>query len=383
MGHPPIFEVPDAITLNNKKNYVAHYTMIQLGLQLGYRVTRINSVIKFRQAPFIYEYVSMLSEQRAKSKSSVLKNLYKLLANSIYGKFVETGLKRVNIKVANTQTEQNSIMNKYTMEMIENAHLYDDNIWVAKISRAKKSMTKPFYIGSAILDMSKYIVYDFFYNVLKKNFTSVDLLGQDTDSLIVNIKASNVAEKFCELYKSFDFSEIDTTSYFYGVLVNYYNTKVNKSEFPTIESFVNYNKKVPGPIFKDEHNGHRILEFAGLRPKMYCLVDEKDVIHNACKGVPRTIIDKNKNNISVKNMNVYKRALFPTNSEDAKLIASFNRIKNQSMRIESVSQEKVMISAVDNKRYVCEDNIKTYAWGHKDIPVGENNEFKMRNNILM
>ena len=73
-------------------------------------------------------------------------------------------------------------MNKYTMEMIENAHLYDENIWVAKISRAKKSMTKPFYIGSAILDMSKYIVYDFFYNVLKKNFTDVSLLGQDTDS---------------------------------------------------------------------------------------------------------------------------------------------------------------------------------------------------------
>ena len=116
---------------------------------------------------------------------------------------------------------------------------------------------------------------------------------------------------------------------------------------------------------------------------MYCLVDEKDIIHNACKGVPRTIIDKNKNNISVKNMNVYKRALFPTNSEDARLVASFNRIKNQSMRIESVSQEKVMISAVDNKRYVCEDNIRTLAWGHKDIPVGENNEFKMRNNILM
>ena len=49
--------------------------------------------IRFKQAPFIFEYINMLSEKRAKSKTTVEKNLYKLLANSTYGKFVETGLK--------------------------------------------------------------------------------------------------------------------------------------------------------------------------------------------------------------------------------------------------------------------------------------------------
>ena len=40
----------------------------------------------------------------------------------------------------------------------------------------------------------------------------------------------------------------------------------------------------------DKHNGHRITELVGLRPKMYCLVDEKHVIHNAAKGVPRNVV---------------------------------------------------------------------------------------------
>ena len=85
------------------------------------------------------------------------------------------------------------------------------------------------------------------------------------------------------MYKSFDFSVLDNTSYFYGELVKYYEHEVDKSKFPFLESFLNFNKKLPGRIFKDEHNGHRITEFVGLRPKMYCLVDEKQVIHNAAR----------------------------------------------------------------------------------------------------
>ena len=75
-----------------KKKYLVHYSLLQLGIQQGYRVTHIHHLIRFKQAPFIFEYVNMLSEKRAKSKTTVEKNLYKLLANSTYGKFVETGL---------------------------------------------------------------------------------------------------------------------------------------------------------------------------------------------------------------------------------------------------------------------------------------------------
>ena len=73
-----------------KQKYLVHYSLLQLGIQQGYRVTHIHHLIRFKQAPFIFEYVNMLSEKRAKSKTTVEKNLYKLLANSTYGKFVET-----------------------------------------------------------------------------------------------------------------------------------------------------------------------------------------------------------------------------------------------------------------------------------------------------
>ena len=112
----------------------------------------------------------------------------------------------------------------------------------------------------------------------------------------------------CEMYMSFDFSELDNTRYFYEQLVNYYKEEVDKSKFPSLPSFLNFNKKLPGPIFKDEHNGHRITEFVGLRPKMFCLVDEKHVIHNAAKGIPQNVVSDGKR-MRMKNIDLYKCVL--------------------------------------------------------------------------
>ena len=187
---------------------------------------------------------------------------------------------------------------------------------------------KSFFIGFAILDMSKHIIYDFYYNMLKNTFDTVELLGQDTDSLIEQLSdKGNIVHKMCEMYKSFDFSELDNTSYFYGQFVNYYEQEVYKSKFLSLSFFLNFNKKLPGPIFNDEHNGHRITEFVGLRSKMYCLVDEKNVIHNAAKGVPRNVlIDFER--MSVKNIDLYKRILEAESRKDAVIDRTFKRINN-------------------------------------------------------
>ena len=81
-----------------RRKSLVHYSFLQLDIQQGYRVTHIHHIIRFKQALFIFEYVNMLSEKRAKSKTTVEKNLYKLLANSIYVKFVETWLKQMKVK---------------------------------------------------------------------------------------------------------------------------------------------------------------------------------------------------------------------------------------------------------------------------------------------
>lgn len=85
-----------------KQKYLVHYSLVQLDIQQGYWITHIHHTIRFQETSFIFEYVNMLSEKRAKSKTTVEKNLYKFLTNSTYGKFVETGLKRMKVKFATT-----------------------------------------------------------------------------------------------------------------------------------------------------------------------------------------------------------------------------------------------------------------------------------------
>ena len=63
-----------------------------------------------------------------------------------------------------------------------------------------RKVVKPFFIEFTILDMSKHIIYDFYYNMLKNTFDNVELLGQDTDSLIVQLSdKGNIIHKMCEM----------------------------------------------------------------------------------------------------------------------------------------------------------------------------------------
>ena len=142
--------------------------------------------------------------------------------------------------------------------------------------------------------------------------------------------------------------------------MNYYEHEVNNSKFPSLSSFLNFNKKLAGFIFKDKHNGHRIPEFWGLRSNMYYLVDEKHVVHNAAKGVPRNMVI-NGERMSVMNIDLYKYVLEAESKKDAVIDGSFKRINNQAFTME---QTKTLTTCTDNKRWILDDKVHTLAFGH-------------------
>ena len=271
-----------------------------------------------------------MSEKRANSKTTVEKNLYKLLANSTYGKFVEIELKGMKVKFANTWNEREAIIQKHGYDMIAGTTMYSDNLIGIKLNTPVRKV----------------------------------LLGQDTDSFIVQLSdKDNIVHKMFEMYRSFDFSEPVKTSYFYEQLANYYEHEVDKSKFPSLDSFLNFNKKLPGPIFKDEHNGHRITQFVGLRPKMYCLVDERHVVHSAAKGVRRNVVIDGER-MNVKNIELYKRVLEAESEKNAVIDGTFKRIYNQRFDISTKEQTKILMTCADNKKWILDDNMHTLAFGH-------------------
>ena len=137
---------------------------------------------------------------------------------------------------------------------------------------------------------------------------------------------------------------MDNTNYFNGQLVNYYEQEVDKSKFFSLSSFLNFNKKLSGPIFKDEHNG-------------------KHVIHNAAKGVPRNVVIDGER-MSVKNIKLYKRVLEAEKKGDAVIEGSFKRINNQGFDITTKEQTKTLMTCKDNKRWILVDNAHKLEFVH-------------------
>ena len=120
---------------------------------------------------------------------------------------------------------------------------------------------KPFYVGFTVLELSKWLMYDFHCSFMKKHFDA-ELLFTDTDNLTYEIKSKDIYEEFLKHKHLFDFSNYPEDSKF----------------------FDQANKKVTGKM-KDESKGKIIDEFVGLKSKMYSMVSDDGKESNTAKGV--------------------------------------------------------------------------------------------------
>ena len=138
------------------------------------------------------------------------------------------------------------------------------------VERAKVELTlnRPTYVGFAILDLSKTLMYDFHYSYIQLKYPNSTLLFTNTDSLTYQIQTDNVYEGSMSISNFFYFSGYEKESPFYN----------------------HENKKVIGKM-KDELDGENIEEFVGLRAKMYSLKTKKEEIKKA-KGVKKNVVKK-------------------------------------------------------------------------------------------
>ena len=124
-------------------------------------------------------------------------------------------------------------------------------------------MNKPVYLGQAILDLSKIIMYEFRYDYMVPKYgEKLDLCYMGTDSLIYSIETGDFYKDIADDVKE----RFDTSGY----LLN--------RPLP-----IGLNKKVIG-LMKDELGGEIMEEFVTLRPKMYSYrTSEKE--SKKCKGI--------------------------------------------------------------------------------------------------
>ena len=200
------------VTLQDKNNYFVHYRNLQFYLKQAMKLKRVHRVLEFEEERLMEPYIRMNTDFRKKAHSDFEKNFYKLMNNSVFGKTMENLRNRVDIKIVRSN-ETDKIRMLIASPLYSRHVLFSNDLAGVEMLKTKPVLNKPVYTGMTILDNSKILMYDFFYNHLKKQYgPRCELLYTDRDSLLLEIETENVyknMEANKDLYDTSDYPKDD------------------------------------------------------------------------------------------------------------------------------------------------------------------------------
>ena len=319
-------------TLNDKEKYILHYRNLQLYLSLGLKLKKIHRVLEFDQSPWLKQYIDFNTQKRTHAKNSFEKDFFKLMNNSVFGKTMENIRKRVDVRLVTSKEKLLKLASKPTYV---SSKIFNENLVAVHKIKETLTMNRPAYIGMCILDLSKTLMYDFHYNYIKHKYgNKAKLLFTDTDSLTYEIETKDAYKDFFKDKSKFDNSDYPENSPYFNIT----------------------NKKVIGK-FKDEAAGVPVVEFVGLRSKMYSYMKDNDKGGKTAKGIKKNIITKN-----IKHED-YKEVLF----NNKQMHHTMKTIRSNNHQLGSFELNKISLSCFDDKRFIHQNGITSYAYGHYKI----------------
>ena len=150
----------------------------------------MHKILKFEQCDWMKKDIDFNTEKRKNAKNKLEKSLFKVMNNIVYGKTMEKlRRKRISVRLVN-------MLNlKTILNMLANQRRFLKNFLVKILLLFMKVLNLPIYVGFALFELSKYLLYDFHYNFIWTKFDA-DLLLTDTDSHLYEIKSRDVYEEF-------------------------------------------------------------------------------------------------------------------------------------------------------------------------------------------
>jgi len=194
----------------------------------------------------------------------------KLQANATFGKTMEQVRNRVNIRLI---ADPKKLAKAVSRPTFRQAELINDDLTMVRGARQRVTLNKPISVGFAILDISKSIMYQFYYDYLKPKYGyNCTLLLTDTDYFCCHIQTDDMYGDMGENASLFDTSNLD----------------------PTHPLYSKTNHRVLGKC-KSETGSVASREFVGLRAKMYSLHVPADKKQSKIrvKGIKKSHVKKN------------------------------------------------------------------------------------------
>ncbi|XP_036148161.1 uncharacterized protein LOC118647413 [Monomorium pharaonis] len=325
-------------TVCDKKRYIIHYRNLQQCMRHGLRVTQIHRVLKFAQSPWLRKYIELNTQFRTLAKNDFEKNLYKLMNNAVFGKTMENVRNHVDVKLLTKWDGRYGAEAMIAKPNFYSRSVFSENLIAIELRNLEVKFNKPIYVGMCILDISKICLYEFHHEYMLPLYRDkCKVMYTDTDSLIYHVECENIYENMKR-----DITRFDTSDYPIG---NAYGMPLE-------------NKKVPG-LMKDENNGAIMIEFVGLRAKMYAMRVNGKKDTKKAKGVKSSVVAR------TITFDDYTHCL----REEIEMTRRQSCIRSKLHEVYTISEKKIALSPYDDKRYLVPDSIETLPWGHWRIPL--------------
>ena len=261
------------------------------------------------------------------------------IIHTLIGKTCEDVRKHRDVRLVRTEKKAKKLVAKpqYLQHVV-----YSESFAAIQLKKTVVKLDKPRYIGMCILDISKLVMYEFHYEFIMPKYPGTKLLFTDTDSFCYWIPSeSNIYEDIKGDEKRFDFS-------------NY------PMDHPNFDDDINHLK--PG-MMKDEMGGQLILEFVGLRAKMYSILNADGANKKTAKGV----ITQVKNDVITHED--FKTSLY----ERKKFMHIGTKIVQINHQLCTANVTKVTLSPFNDKKWIKreEDEFTSYSFGNLNIPAAE------------
>ena len=138
----------------------------------------------------------MNTKLRQKAKNNFEKDFFKLMNNAVFGKTMENVRKHRNIKLVTTERRRNYLVSEPNYHTTK---FFTENLLAIEMRKTQILMNKPVYLGLSILDLSKTVMYEFWYDYVKPKYgENAKLCYMDTDSFIVYVKTDNIYKVIAE-----------------------------------------------------------------------------------------------------------------------------------------------------------------------------------------
>ena len=175
-----------------KKNYVVHIRSLKQALDHGLILKKVHRVIQFYQEAWLKPYIDTNTELRKKSKKDFEKDFFKLMNNALFGKTMENVRKHKDIKLVTTDKRRNRLVSEPNYHKTK---WFSENLLAIEMKKTKVKMNKPIYLGLSILEISKILMYKFWYDYMQPKYDdNVKLCYMDTDSFVMHSKTEDFYE---------------------------------------------------------------------------------------------------------------------------------------------------------------------------------------------